>query len=112
MTKRIEVHFASKEIKAAFDALANGRGEERDVYDMMVRAIDKLEKDPFIGERVRMKLIPKEYVRKYGVDNLKVYNLNDSWRLIYTVVGDKLVIVSVILEWMTHKEYDRKFGFV
>jgi len=69
--KRIEVHFADKGLKEAFDSLAKGRGEEQEVYDMIVRALDKLETDPFIGERFRIKLIPREYLRKYGIDNLK-----------------------------------------
>jgi len=109
--KKIEVHFADQKLKDVFDALAKGRGEEREVYEMILRAIDKLEKDPFIGDTVPRKLIPKEYITKYGIDNLKRYDLNDSWRLIYTIVGSKLLIVSVILEWMPHKEYERRFGY-
>ncbi len=109
--KATEVRFADSRLKDAFDALAKGRGEEREVYDMLVRAVDRLEKDPFIGDRVPKKLMPKEYAKKYGADNLKKYDLNDSWRLIYTIVGSKLLILSVILEWMPHKEYERRFGY-
>ena len=109
--KRFEVHFADQKLKDAFDTLAKGRGEEQEVYDMITRAIDKLEKDPFTGERVPKYLIPKYYIKKYGVDNLRKYDLSDSWRLIYTVVGTDVLIVSIILEWMNHKDYERRFGY-
>jgi Txe/YoeB family toxin of Txe-Axe toxin-antitoxin module len=109
--KRVEVHFADRKLKESFDALAEGRGEEKDVYEKISRAIDKLESDAFIGDRIPKNLIPKEYVKKYGVDNLRKINLDKSWRLIYTITSTEILIVSVILEWMPHKEYEKRFGY-
>ncbi len=36
----------------------------------------------------------------------------NGWRLIYTLRGDTVQIVAVILEWFTaHKEYAKRFGY-
>ena len=57
-------------------------------------------------------LIPKEYFRKYGkLDNLWKYNLPNAWRLIYTIKTEEVVVLSVILEWMDHKNYERRFKY-
>lgn len=37
--------------------------------------------------------------------------MRSGWRLIYTISGNKIEIVSIILEWMDHKSYERRFGY-
>ena len=63
------------------------------------------------GIQIQKKQIPKEYVDKYGVSNLWKINLPDYWRMLYTIVGDEIEIVAILLEVMNHKEYDKKFGY-
>lgn len=106
-----EARFADAKLKAEFDRIKEGTGDEQETHKLIQRAIDKLEQDPFIGERVQKHLIPQVYIQKYGVDNLRKYNLDRSWRLVYTIVGEELLIISVILEWMRHKEYERRFKY-
>lgn len=43
--------------------------------------------------------------------NLWKYDLPDAWRLIYTIKEDEIKILSIILEWFDHKEYERKFNY-
>ena len=43
--------------------------------------------------------------------NLWKYDLPKGWRLIYSIVNDEIVVVSLILEWFDHKEYERKFKY-
>lgn len=61
----------------------------------------------FISE----KLWPNEYIKKYKITNLWKYDLPDGWRLIYTIESNKIKIVSIILEWFDHKNYERKFNY-
>jgi hypothetical protein len=61
--------------------------------------------------RIPKVLWPSEYVKKYGVDNLRKYDLPDGWRLVYTLVGNKIEIISVISEWYSHKNYEKRFGY-
>ena len=37
--------------------------------------------------------------------------LNLSTRLIYSIANDEIVVVSLILEWFDHKEYEHKFKY-
>ena len=76
------------------------------------RAFENLEENAFCGIQIPKRLIPKEYVKRFGVlTNLWKYNLPDAWRLIYTIKNSKVSILSIILEWLNHKEYERRFGY-
>lgn len=56
------------------------------------------------------KLIPKDY-KKYGIDNLWKYDLPNGWRLMYSVANDEVKIISIVLEWLDHKNYEKRFGY-
>ena len=109
--REIKVGFASEEIKKAFDELKSGKFEDKQLYEFLERAIDDLKKNPFVGKNVPKNLIPKEYIRNFGIDNLRKYDLPNAWRLMYTLKGNELTIVSVILEWLDHKNYERRFKY-
>jgi hypothetical protein len=34
-----------------------------------------------------------------------------GWRLVYTVVRDEVLVLSVILEWFDHKNYEKRFKY-
>jgi len=75
------------------------------------RAFDDLVDDPFCGIQIPKKVMPRVYIRKYGIDNLWKYNLPNAWRLIYSVARDEVIVIAIILEWMDHKTYERKFEY-
>ncbi len=107
----VSIAFADMKVKKAFDKLQRGRGEERELFGFINRAIDDLKKDPYIGIDVPKRLWPKEYARKFGIDNLWKYDLPNGWRLIYTVKGEAVQVVAIVLEWFSHKEYERRFKY-
>ncbi len=85
---------------------------ENKLYEHIAKALKNLEEDAFCGIQLPKYLIPKEYLRKFGnLTNLWKYNLPDAWRLIYTVKNDSVNVISVILEWMNHREYERRFNY-
>lgn len=98
--------------RAAYAALrASSRSEDRRIFAMLGKAVGVLKENPYAGDRIRRRQIPAEYHRQYGpLDNLWKYNLSRSWRLVYTVARDAGVIV-VVLEWFSHDEYERRFGY-
>lgn len=106
--KKIFVAFADEKIKKAFETL---KEKDPKLHKFISRAIDDLKENPFCGTPIPKRLIPKIYIKKYGIDNLWKYNLPGAWRLIYSVVGDEVSIISIILEWLPHKKYERKFGY-
>ena len=81
------------------------------MYGFILRAFEDIEYNAFCGIQIPKKLIPKEYLKKYNVKNLWKYNMPDAWRLIYSIEGKNLLVFSIILEWMDHKTYERRFGY-
>ena len=41
----------------------------------------------------------------------EIYNLPNAWRLVYTIKEDEIRILSIILEWFNHKDYEKKFNY-
>jgi Txe/YoeB family toxin of Txe-Axe toxin-antitoxin module len=110
MTKTISVAFISRRLKAEFDSLRCGRYEDKQIYSFIERAIAELKQNPTSGTKIPSALWPKQY-RKLGVTNLWKHDLPDAWRLIYTIAEDEIMIVSIILEWFDHKEYEKRFRY-
>ncbi len=88
-----------------------GNGEARYLLEILERGLAKLEADAEAGKHIPRRLIPREYIVKYGVTNLWKINLDSYWRLIYTLQGDQVCIYAIVLEVLDHKKYDRKFGY-
>ena len=56
-------------------------------------------------------MIPTKYLKDYQIDNLWKYDLPNGWRLLYSIARDEVIIVSIIIEWIDHKKYERRFGY-
>ncbi len=89
----------------------NGNGEAKYLLKLIGKGISKLAERVDAGKKIPKKLWPAEYVRKYGINNLWKLNLDSYWRMVYTIVGTRIELVTVILDVMDHSEYDRKFGY-
>lgn len=109
--KPSEVQFVDGRVEKAFHDLKEGDSEERELYKWILRAFEDIEKNAFCGVNVPKKLIPRVYLQKYMIRNLWKYDLPRGWRLIYSIVGNKAIIISVILEWLPHKKYERRFRY-
>ena len=83
----------------------------RQLLKAIEREEDNLRIDMHRGIQIEKSKIPKEYVIQYGVTNLWKIDLPGFWRMIYTIVGNEFEIISVLLEFMDHKEYDKRFGY-
>jgi Txe/YoeB family toxin of Txe-Axe toxin-antitoxin module len=106
------IFFADEKVKKAFESLKASKTEDRKLYEFIARALNDIEKDAFCGIQFQKKLIPKDYVRKYGkMDNMWKYDLPNAWRLIYTVKSEGIFVLGIVLEWMDHKNYERRFGY-
>jgi Txe/YoeB family toxin of Txe-Axe toxin-antitoxin module len=101
------VTFADDSIKDAFLQLQYGTKEEREVFKQIKKVLEKLKENAFAGIQIPKRLIPKEY----DVPNLWKINLPRGWRLLYFIVSDEVIILSIILEWMSHKKYERRFKY-
>ena len=75
------------------------------------RKIELLKANPEYGIHIPKNRIPKEYVRDYDVNNLWKINLSGAWRMIYTIRGSEVEIISLILDIMNHRNYEKKFKY-
>ena len=104
-----KVVFGDEKLKKEFEELCNSNPK---LHKQLVRAFQNLEADCFCGIQIPKRLIPEDYERRFGpLSNLWKYNLPDAWRLIYTVKNDKINLLSIVLEWMDHKDYERRFRY-
>ena len=109
--KPIYVTFIDKKLEKEFEELNEGKFEDKKLYDFINRAIKDLKLNPNCGTKIQKDRWPKEYIKNYEVTNLWKYDLPNAWRLIYTIEADEIKLVNIILEWMTHKEYERRFKY-
>jgi hypothetical protein len=73
---------------------------------------DKLTRDVIVGDNIRRSLIPTALRRKYEINNLWRLELPGGWRALYTVASKPAEKPKVsILRIMSHKDYDRLFGY-
>ena len=108
---RSKIRYAEERVKISFEKLKDSKTEDKKLYKWINRAMDDLENNAFCGIQIRKKLISKIYIEKYGIDNLWKFDLPRGWRLIYSVVNGEIKILSIILEWMSHKDYERRFRY-
>jgi hypothetical protein len=104
----VVLRYADERIKKSFEKL-----KERD--DKFLRhlknAIENIKEDPVCGVKVSKKLIPKGWVKRYGINNLYKYNLPNAWRLFYSLSGNEIELIAIVLGCFNHKEYERKFNY-
>ena len=106
------IRFADAKLKKSFEDLKDSTTEDKALYDFINRAFDDLEENAFCGIQIPKKQIPKQYLKNYGIDNCWKYNLPNAWRLIYSVVdAGEIRVISLVLEWHDHKNYERRFRY-
>ena len=106
-----KVRFVDKKLFESYWDLKRGRSEEQVLGKDLDFAIERLKVNPFCGVKISRKLWPKKYVSEYGITNLWKYDLPKGWRLVYTIAGDRIEIISILLEWFDHKNYEKRFGY-
>lgn len=70
-----------------------------------------LKENPFAGDQVPVRLTPRRYKRKYAVTFVYRYRQPEGYRLIYTLARRENVFIVVLVDMLTHKEYERVFNY-
>lgn len=105
------IKFAEGKLKKTLVKLKTSKTEDKKLYEWINNALDDIEENAFCSIQIPKKLIPKEYIKKYGINNLWKYDLPKGWRLLYSVANGEVIVISIIIEWMSHKDYERKFNY-
>ncbi len=108
MTTPSKVIFIDDQLENAFNSLP----DSDPIKKALVKAIQNIREDFQAGEYIPKNKIPEEYLKRYRINNVRVYDLPFAWRLMYTITGSSEIgIISVILDWMSHKNYEKLFKF-
>lgn len=81
-----KTRFVDTSTKEAFLKLKEGDNSEKELFRFINQAMNNIE-------------------------NLWKYDLPNAWRLIYSIRGGKAVVISIILEWLSHKDYEKRFNY-
>jgi len=121
--------FRDKEIKLkivddaldSYEELNKIIGEERlkgitnstnqTLFNAIKQKIKFLKENPEYGTHIQKNRIPKFYFKIYGVNNLWKVNLPKAWRMIYTIRGTEVEVISLILDIFNHRDYEKKFKY-
>lgn len=105
---KARVVFVETRIKKAYERL---KSRDPLLFKWLNRAFDDLAGNPYCGAFIPKRLIPKPYIQRYGIDNLWKYDLPKGWRLLYSVAREEVRILAIVLEWLPHPKYERRFGY-
>lgn len=106
-----KIQFVNEKVQKAFEKLASGNYEEKELKNYIERAFKDIEENPFCGIQIPKRLIPQEYVKKFEIKNVFKYNLPNAWRLLYSLEHGNFYVISIVLEWLDHKNYERRFKY-
>jgi Txe/YoeB family toxin of Txe-Axe toxin-antitoxin module len=86
-------------------------GKDNTEEMQLLRSINQkkefIKANPFYGDNIPKEKIPKSY----NIQNLWRAELTNYWRMLYTIKGDQIEIICFILDILSHKDYDKKFGY-
>jgi hypothetical protein len=72
---------------------------------------DEMKQDKNLGDYIKKKPWPEKYIKMHDVTNLYRREIGGNHSLIYTIRGRKEDKVYQLLDLLSHKEYDRLFGY-
>jgi len=106
-----KIQFVNQKVQKAFEKLSLGNYEEKELKKYIERAFRDIQENPFCGIQIPKRLIPQDYIKKFGIKNVFKYNLPNAWRLLYSLEHGKFYIISIVVEWLDHKNYERRFRY-
>lgn len=104
-----EICWETEKLRKAFYKL---KENNTTLFQQINNALDEIEGNAFCSIQIPKRLIPKKW-KEYST--LWKYDLPKGWRLFYTVSppekDGEVIILAIVLDWMTHKEYERLFKY-
>lgn len=99
--------------KMVGDEISKGitKSDHQVLFNSIKQKIDFLKANPRYGIHISKDKIPKEYIQKFDINNLWKINLSGAWRMLYSIRGNEIEILSLILDILDHKKYNKKFGY-
>ncbi len=117
--KKIEINFKDEALKEYINlkdyVKQNKTSRNKPTYFQLLNSIEKtltlIEINPYHGNLIPKKYLNKNLIKIYGTDKIYREELIGYWRLIYTLIGNEIKIVAIILDFMNHNDYNNLFGY-
>jgi len=101
-----KVVFVDEELEKSFNELP----ETDPIKKGIIRAIGSIRENAFVGRNVKKELIPKNFVEKYRLNNLWIYDLPNGWRLLYSIASNEIEIIVFCRLYFFNSLYDCFFN--
>ena len=114
MRKQVKIILSSdaEEVYKYLNTEASESKQERMILNAINNKMDLIKQNPHFGNPIEKKKIPKEYLIKYGVNNLFRIELPNFWRMLYTLTNnEEIKIIAFVLDVIDHQTYNNKFGY-
>ena len=97
------VVFRNEELARSFESLSDDDPLKKGIK----QAIKEIKENCQAGEHISPKsILAKNCLKRYGANNIRVFDLPLYYRLIYSIVSSEIEIISLILDWPDHKRYN------
>ncbi len=118
MDKKVELQF-SKKAKEAIEflqiAVEEKKKQQKPTCKQLLKSLHenfkKIQSNPYYGDLIPKKYLNKKIINEYGTNSIYRVELIGYWRLLYTLRGNEIIIVAIILDFMDHKDYDKLFKY-
>ncbi|MBU3912670.1 MAG: hypothetical protein KKB21_01155 [Nanoarchaeota archaeon] len=104
----ISITYGDERIKKSIEELES---KDPEIYRHVMNAFLNIREDTACGIKIPQRLIPKEWIKRFSINNLYKYNLPNAWRLFYSLSGSRIEIIAIILGCFNHKDYERIFSY-
>ncbi len=95
-----------------YDLRESSSSEDKKLFSIIERTIkEKLVTYPARGRAIKKELIPGTYLKKFGNRTFFIWNLTGSWRLIYFLAREENKQLIIIVDWLSHSDYEKMFKF-
>jgi hypothetical protein len=111
--KNVKVILSSeaKEVYKYLNLNINSKAEHM-ILKSINQKVELIKLNPHYGDPITKNRIPKEYIERYGVNNLFRVELPNFWRMLYTLTNSgEIEIVAFIIEIINYKDYNKRFGY-
>jgi len=109
---RVVLSSDAEEVYKKLNSEAEANKQSRMILNAINNKKELIKANIHYGNPIAKNLIPKEYIDKFGINNLFRVELPAFWRMLYTLTNNEEVeIIAFVLDIIDHQIYDKKFGY-
>jgi hypothetical protein len=103
----------AKEVYSYLNKSAKNSKIDNTILKSINTKIELIKSNVHYGNPIKKQQIPKEYIKKYGINNLFRVELPNYWRMMYSLVDGEtnIEIIAFVLDVIDHNTYNKKFGY-